>query len=108
MRTSIVKAYAVGCMTGSFLTAGIIMLAAPAKADTDPVAYAYAAQYGSAVCQTLDEYPSEAGILGVGEAIIEDGLTSFQAGEVVYHSVSEICPQHLGLVLNWARQETTA
>ena len=33
MRTSIVRAYALGIVTGAFLTAGIVFAAAPAKAD---------------------------------------------------------------------------
>lgn len=105
MRTSIVKAFSLGIITGSFLTAALIT-AIPAKADIDPVAYAYAAHYGGAVCTTLDDYPSESGILGIGEAIIEDGLTAFQAGEVMYYAVADICPRHLGLIMHWARQDT--
>ena len=102
MRNTVVKAFAVGVITGSFLTSGIILLAAPAKADPDPAAYAYAAQYGGAVCQTLDEYPTEAGIIGIGNAITEDGLTPFQAGEVIYYAVDELCPRHMERILAFA------
>lgn len=33
MRNSIIKAYALGIITGGFLTAAIVLAAAPAKAD---------------------------------------------------------------------------
>ena len=102
MRNSILKAFSLGMVTGSFATAGMVLLATPAKADPDPVAYSYAAENGSAVCYTLDEYPSENGILGIGQAIIEDGLTAYQAGEVVYYSVAELCPRHMDLILSFA------
>lgn len=69
-----------------------------AKADIDPVSVAYAARYSDAVCGTLDAYPSVSGLLGVMQAILEDGLTSFQAGEVVTLSVAEACPWHTPLL----------
>ena len=62
------------------------------------VAYAYAAAYGDAVCSTLDSYPTLAGVSGIGQAIRDDGLTLFQAGQVIEISVHEICPRHLGLL----------
>jgi len=98
MRTSVVRAYALGIVTGSFLTAGTLALALPVKADIDRVVIAYASQFGDAVCTTLDEYPSFDGLLGIGQAIIEDGLNAYQAGQVIALSVVEICPRHLALV----------
>lgn len=81
----------------------LVMLSAPhAKADPDSMVYAYAATFGGAVCETLDEYPSFAGIYGIGDAIAEDGLTYHQAGQVIAISVAEICPQHLALVKSFA------
>jgi hypothetical protein len=79
-----------------------VILAHPAKADTDPVVVAYSAHYGGAVCSVLDEYPSENGILGIGASIIEDGLSAYQAGQVIYLSVSDICPRHMGLLRAFA------
>ena len=101
------KAFAFGVMTGSVFVAGFVALAAPARADIDdPAVTAYAAHYGGAVCQTLDEYPTDAGILGVGQGIMEHGFTAFQAGEVIYLSVDDICPRHMALVRSFAKQGT--
>ena len=106
MRSPAVKAFSLGVITGSFLTAGLIHLAAPARADHDPVVIAYTTTFGEAVCLTLDDYPSKGGVLGVGQAIIEDGLTAFQAGQVIYFAVDELCPRHLDLVLSFAGDVT--
>ncbi len=85
-----------------------LILATPAKADTDPVVVAYAAHYGGAVCSVLDEFPSENGILGIGLPIMEDGLTGYQAGQVIYLSVSDICPRHMRLIMGFAYPEVMA
>jgi hypothetical protein len=77
----------------------VLILSSPsAKADVDNAAYAYAAQYGSAVCNVLDTYPSFGGVIGIAKAIVKDGLSSYQAGEVIQVSVEEICPRHQGLL----------
>lgn len=101
MRTSVVKAFSLGVVAGAFLTAGIVA-AAPAKADPDGASVAYAAAYGPAVCNVLDEYPSFDGIVGIGQAIMDDGLSARQAGQVVALSVAEFCPRHARLILAFA------
>jgi len=93
-----IRAFSLGIITGSFLTAGMVLLAGPARADTDRVVVAYASVFGGVVCSTLDDYPSKAGVLGVGNAIIEDGLTAYQAGQVIALSVMDICPRHSDLM----------
>ena len=102
MRTSIVRAYALGIISGSFLTAATLTFAAPAKADVDRVVVAYAAQYAGAVCRTLDEYPTVDGVYGIGLSIMDDGLTAYQAGQVIGLSVLEVCPRHIALMQNFA------
>ena len=86
------------------LIGGGLMSLAIARADTDNAANAYAAVYGSAVCSTLDSYPSFAGIIGIIQAIEKDGLSAYQAGEVVGISVSEICPRHMGLIARFGSE----
>lgn len=76
----------------------LLVTAAPAHADLDRVSVAYAAAYGEIVCDVLDEHPSVAGVLGIGQAIVEDGLTANQAGQVIQISVTEICPRHAALL----------
>lgn len=78
-----------------------ITLAAPARADEGD-ARAYASEFGPAVCETLDAYPSFEGIFGIGQAIVEDGLTAYDAGQVIAMSVAWICPRHIKLVRAFA------
>jgi len=85
------------------LGCAVLLASAPhAKADTDSMVYAYAATYGTAVCETLDDYPSFDGIIGIASAIAEDGLTMRQAGAVIALSANEICPRHISLVKAFA------
>lgn len=102
VRRATIRAFSLGIITGSFLTAGMVLLAGPARADTDRLVVAYASVFGGVVCSTLDEYPSKAGVLGVGNAIIEDGLTAYQAGQVIALSVMDICPRHSDLMDDFA------
>jgi hypothetical protein len=103
-----IRAYAAGLITGTVLMAGASIAAPSAKADVDGAAVAYAAAFGSIVCEVLDEYPSFGGIEGIAQAVVEDGLSSYQAGEVIYLAVDEICPRHMPLVMSYARQGNAA
>jgi hypothetical protein len=94
----VVRGFALGVITGSFITAGGVLLAGEAQADTDRLVYAYAAQFGTAVCMTLDDFPSIDGVLGVAAGIVSDGLSTFQAGRVIYLSVQDTCPRHMPLL----------
>lgn len=101
LKAKLVDAFGVALLMAFMAAMGVILmlLSTPtAKADVDHVAFAYAAVYGDAVCSTLDQWPSFDGIVGIGEAIVDDGLTTAQAGEVIAVSVMEICPRHSGLM----------
>ena len=89
-------------MAASAFLGAAMYFSAPAKADDDSVVYAYAATFGGIVCSTLDDYPTFDGILGIGQAMIEDGLTGYQAGQVIATSAIEICPRHIALVRSFA------
>lgn len=67
------------------------------QADADP-ALDYASLYAGAVCSTLDEYPSIAGVTGIGQAIHEDGLSFYDAGRAVGIAVAVECPRHQPLL----------
>jgi hypothetical protein len=69
------------------ITAGI--------AKADPVVDSYTLNNEARVCKTLDAYPSVAGVEGVIAAIVNEGLTGGQAGQVVGMSVIDFCPSHL-------------
>lgn len=98
MRNGHVKAFSLGLVAGSFLTAGTLYFAAPAKATPDAdVAAVY-----NAICDTLDAYPTFGGVLGVGEALIQEGLTARQAGHAIFKAAVNSCPWQLGLLRNFA------
>ncbi len=102
------RAYGLGIITGGFITAAVISLAPAAEAEvTDPMVVDYARQYGSGVVcatidSTIDKYSADAVFLGIGQVIIEDGLTAYQAGQVLYMSVDAYCPLHMGALMQFA------
>ncbi len=97
-RARIYDGMAVGLLLVLMAALGVITWAASAKADpadtSDPVAVAFAAHYGAAVCSTLADYPSVAGLEGIMQAIEQEGLTPRQAGEAAALSVYELCPRY--------------
>lgn len=76
-----------------------LIVAAPAHAD---VATDYASIHADAVCETLNDYPSFAGVAGVAEAIVGQGLSWSDAGRVIALSVINVCPQHTELLREFA------
>jgi hypothetical protein len=83
------------------LVAAAVALAPTANAD--PVDD-YAARNATAVCSTLDSYPTFEGIIGIGQAIVEQGFTWSDAGKVVGTAVFTTCPRHGTLLANFVRQ----
>lgn len=72
------------------------------SAKADPVDY-YAAQNAGRVCAVLDAYPSFDGIGGIADSIVNNTNLSYRdAGEVIATSVYTVCPQHLGLIKDFA------
>ena len=83
--------------------AAAVTLAPTAAADEPSTAVvAYAATFGGVVCDVLDDYPTPAGVIGIAQAIQDDGLSAYEAGQVIGLSVAEICPRHTGLMLRFA------
>ena len=97
-RAAIYDGLAVTLLVALMACLGVVAFAASAHADPDGASVAFAAEYGPAVCQTLDDHDSIPGMLGVGLAIVDEGLSEEQAGEVIALSVREICPRHLDLL----------
>lgn len=82
-------------MLASVIIGGSIGLSA--RAGADPItdrALDYTDDHAAAVCLTLDRYPTIAGIQGIGLAIVKDGLTYREAGQVIGMSVLQVCPSH--------------
>lgn len=94
MRPNVIRAYALGIITGSFLTAGLIT-AIPAKAEPDGAAAAFAVVYGQIICDTLTTDHSSTTIEALGSAIVDEGLTWRQAGQVMVMAVNEFCPRNM-------------
>lgn len=73
----------------------------PARADgvISDVEWAYIQAYGAgAVCTTIDEFPSEAGVMGVAQGIMDDGFNGDSAVDIINASVSTYCPSHWPLL----------
>lgn len=98
-------------IAGTIAVAWLVFLtvlgAGRAAAAPDEVSVIYALRYEAAVCQTLDEYPTVPGVVGIVNAIVGDGLTAGQAGEVIAMSVIDMCPQHEGLLRRFIAQFAT-
>ena len=115
IRTATVRAFSLGIITGSFITAGAILLAAPAKADgyLDDSEADYVNQWHAAICQVIDDpdYHNFEGVIGVTKAVAHDGYTLDNAIDIVNASVSEWCPRNWPLLValgKAARGEATA
>lgn len=93
-RAKVYDGLAVGLLMVLMAALGVVVFAASAKAEPDSDALAYAAEYGPAVCSVLDDYPSVSGMLGIMQAIVEDGMTEYQAGQVVGISIYRLCPEY--------------
>jgi len=74
------------------------VITAPTASADEPstTVVAYAATFGGIVCDVLDDYPTTpSGVLGIAQAIQDDGLSAYEAGQVIGLSVAEICPRHM-------------
>ena len=93
-RSGVVKGFAVGVMVGTVVVAS----AAVARADDTRAEADYAVTYHSAICVTLDEFHSEAGVVGVLRGIVADGFTASQAVTIVNAAVNVYCPRDFPLL----------
>lgn len=82
--------------------------ASDAHAAPDQAVINYEARYAEAVCSVLDQYPTFAGIVGIAQAITDDGFTAYEAGQVIAMSVSDVCPRHTDLVRRFIVRFSTA
>lgn len=63
---------------------------------------AHAIPQGAAVCMTLSSYPTFGGVMGVAEALMEEGYSPYQTGEIIGEAVRDYCPEHTALILRFA------
>jgi len=98
MRPGTIRTWLGGFATGLLLLASLVRCGGVAHADPSSVSVAYAAIYGEVLCKVLDDHASFGGLIGISQAITEQGLTDYQAGEALALSIDEICPRHSGLL----------
>ena len=99
MRNAVLRAYALGVITGSMVTAGLTMFAAPARAD---ISASTVASYSIPVCATLDRVPTFNGVMLIAAAIAEDGYTYSDAGEIILGAALNVCPEFIPLLRQFA------
>jgi hypothetical protein len=83
--------------------AGIGFAAAPAKADT---VEGYAFRNATAICALLANDDSSAGVTEVARRLFVAGVEPYQAGQVMYLAVDNVCPAEMGALLAWAHTVT--
>ncbi|OBC11392.1 hypothetical protein A5784_34915 [Mycobacterium sp. 852013-50091_SCH5140682] len=92
---------AFGFAAAGALAAAIVTHAPVAHADGNLSnrEAAYVLAYGAgAVCPTIDDFPSIAGVVGVVKGIAADGFTYDDAVDIVNASVGSYCPRHWSLL----------
>lgn len=98
-------ALAVGLLMLVMALIGMLMLIAftpTVKAAPQDDAYSFAAVYGPVVCQVLDDFPSVSGIVGIGQALGEQGWSGTDVGRIIAYSAAEFCPRHMPLLRRFA------
>lgn len=110
MRDRVVSAYALGIVTGAFITAAIGFLAPKAHADSDDgfqpdaASIGVAATFGLLICDTINNAPSAAGINRIGMALMAEGLSPRQTADAIVLAVDEFCPYHMPVLAAYAGQ----
>lgn len=83
-------------LTGAAIFAGIVGPGL-ARAHAEPVSPAvidYATKYDYAVCGVLDEHPTISGLKGILAAVMDDGFTAYESGQIVAMAVTLACPEY--------------
>ena len=92
LRRITIHAFAAGIVTGSFLTAGIILIASPAHADTTLAQDAVDAE--PYICNMLAASPSPSQLIVILERVsTADNLSPYDSGYVVGAAVQDGCAQ---------------
>lgn len=91
IRRTTIRAFSLGIITGSFLTAGIVLGTAPAKADP-------ANEVATLVCSSLDQNPTVDNVVAIVNDLVRFGASPEQAGQIVAISVMEYCTRNIPVV----------
>lgn len=57
----------------------------------------------SIICEVLDDYPTPAGVYGVGIGLINQGYSAYNAGQKIAQAVAIYCPEHMPEVIEFAK-----
>lgn len=98
LRTATVKGFSLGIITGSFLTAGAVLLAGDAKASPDisPSLVQDAVQAEPFICKSLANSPTVSMLMDVLQSVSATlRLGPGDTGTVVALAVSDGCPQYI-------------
>jgi len=89
-------------MAASAMLGAATYFASPARADgtVDEDEAVFVEVYGQgAICTTLDDYPTAAGVVGISNAIVEQGYTRDSSVDILNASVMLYCDQHWPLLV---------
>jgi hypothetical protein len=81
-----------------------------ATAHADPIEpniAIYAAAAAPVICEAFDEHPTIIGVTVIAEAIIDNGFTGHQAGQIIAIAVESNCPRHIPLLRQFVEAVTT-
>lgn len=94
-------AAAVALLMALMMCLGVITFASTAKADgyMSDDEQLFADTYYTAVCDTLDDYRSIAGVVGVVQGVSEQGFHMTDSVDIVNYSVATYCPRHWWLLV---------
>ena len=87
----------VGC---GVIAAGAALGTGAARADGELSTWEtpFVIKYHDAVCQTMDEYPTLPGVMGIAEVISEYGFADGDVADIINASVAAYCPRHWDLL----------
>lgn len=110
MRTQAVRAFALGIITGSFFTAGAVLLSAPAKADPiSPALVQDAVNAEPYVCQALSDSPTVPTVVSILETVsAADRLSASDTGTVVALAVYDGCAKFVPVLDRFVALYATA
>lgn len=99
-----------GGPVGTLMVAALIVgssIGFAARADASPATDAYAAQYGTVICQVIDDYPTIGGLTGVLQGVMDHGFSAYDSGVAVATAVWDYCPRHLPLLNEFVKKFAT-
>ena len=109
-RAKWMDAAAVALLMALMMALGVIAWAATAKADgyLDDDELVFSELHGQVICDAITDYYGLSGVLGVHQAIMDDGFTADSAVDILNFSVHEYCPENWRLLVAIGKQFRTA